>query len=118
VVTADASDSDSDGDITFSFYPAATAAIVEDTVITINLVSGEQSLGFHRDCFALVMAQLPDQDPVTRSALIATVRDESTGLSLRARRWYDATNAKHLMSLDALWGVQVLNPNLACRLVD
>jgi len=118
VVTANASDGNSDGVITgITIYPALVAQAAEDAVVTFNLVSGEQSLGFHRDAFALAMGVLPDNGNQLGARVFSAV-DSSSGLSIRARVWYDGTNAKTLVGLDALWGVKTLNGNLACRLVD
>ena len=49
---------------------------------------------------------------------VATIADPLTGLALRSRIWYDATNSKVLVSLDVLYGVKTLDCNLACRLRD
>jgi hypothetical protein len=38
-----------------------------------------------------------------------------TGLSVRARRFYDGNNSKLFMALDVLYGVKTLDPNLAVR---
>lgn len=117
-ITADATATG--GAATLSIWPGAVQAYSTGAVVTGNLTSGEQSLGFHRDALALVMGTLPDTLPAgAQSAAIFTATDDQgSGLSVRATRWYDANNAAHYMRLDALWGVKCLNPNLACRLVD
>jgi hypothetical protein len=118
-ITADATASGG-GAVTLSVWPQLVQTYPNLAVVTINLTSGVQSLGFHRDAFALVMGTLPDTLPAgAQSAAIFTAQDDQgSGLSVRATRWYDANNAAHYMRLDALWGVKCLNPNLACRLVD
>lgn len=96
-------------------------ALVQDydnlSVVTITLLSGEQGMGFHRNAFALAMAPLSEAGN-GRGAEIATVTDPVTGLSLRARRFYVGDTSTNYISIDALWGVKTLDPNLACRLVN
>lgn len=96
-------------------------ALVQDydnlSVVTITLLSGEQGLGFHRNAFALAMAPLSEMGN-GRGAQISTVVDPVTGLSLRARMFYDGDTSTNFVSIDALWGVKTLDANLACRLVN
>lgn len=96
-------------------------ALVQDydnlSVVTINLVGGEQGLGFHRNAFALAMAPLSEMGD-GRGAQISTVVDPITGLSLRARIFYVGDSSTNYVSIDALWGVKTLDPNLACRLTN
>lgn len=96
-------------------------ALVQDydnlAVVTITLLSGEQGLGFHRNAFALAMAPLTEIGGKL-GAQIATVTDPVTGLSLRSRLFYDGDTSKVFVSIDALWGIKTLDPNLACRLVN
>lgn len=96
-------------------------ALVQDydnlAVVTINLVGGEQGLGFHRNAFALAMAPLSEMGD-GRGAQISTVVDPITGLSLRARIFYVGDSSTNYVSIDALWGVKTLDPNLACRLTN
>lgn len=86
-------------------------------VITITLLGGEQGMGFHRNAFALAMAPLSEMGN-GRGAQISTVTDPITGLSLRARLFYDGDTSTNFVSIDALWGVKCLDANLACRLVN
>lgn len=96
-------------------------ALVQDydnlSVVTITLLSGEQGMGFHRNAFALAMAPLSEMGNGV-GAKIATVTDPVTGLSLRSRYFYDGDASANFISIDALWGVKTLDPNLACRLVN
>lgn len=96
-------------------------ALVQDydnlSVVTITLLSGEQGLGFHRNAFALAMAPLSEAGNGV-GASIATVTDPVTNLSLRARRFYVGDTSTNYISIDALWGIKTLDPNLACRLVN
>lgn len=96
-------------------------ALVQDydnlSVVTITLLSGEQGLGFHRNAFALAMAPLSEAGNNV-GARIATVTDPITGLSLRSRIFYDGDTSSLFVSIDALYGIKTLDPNLACRLVN
>jgi hypothetical protein len=106
------------GEITVYIDPPLKAAALDNAVVTGTLAaSTEQSMGFHRDAFALAMGVLPETGNQL-GARIANVQDAASGLAIRSRLWYDGTNAKVYCGLDALWGVACLNPNLACRLTD
>jgi hypothetical protein len=98
-------------------FPALVQDYANLSVVTITLQSGEQGLGFHRNAFALAMAPLTEAGN-NIGARIATVTDPVTGLSLRSRLFYDGDTSSVFVSIDALWGVKTLDPNLACRLVN
>jgi hypothetical protein len=116
VVTANASDGNSDGVISVTIAPALKQQCLADTVVTIFLDESPNCLAFNRNAFALAMAPLSDLGGQL-GAQIATVTDPITGLSLRSRLWYDGATAKVYVSIDALWGVKTLNPNMAVRLL-
>jgi hypothetical protein len=115
--TADATADGGGAVATASISPALVQAYSNDDVITITLVGGEQGLGFHHNAFALAMAPLTEIGNQL-GAKIATVTDPVTGLSLRSRLFYDGDASEVFVSIDALWGVKTLDPNLACRLVN
>ncbi len=98
------------------FPPLAQDYSIGD-VITITLLAGEQGLGFHRNAFALAMAPLSSMGDGA-GARIESVTDPVTGLSLRARYFYDGNTSTNYISIDALWGVKTLDANLGCRLVN
>lgn len=98
-------------------FPALVQDYANLSVVTITLLSGEQGLGFHRNAFALAMAPLSEAGNGL-GARIATVSDPVTNLSLRSRLFYDGDTSTNYVSIDALWGVKTLDPNLACRLVN
>jgi len=104
---------------TVTITPAIRVAEADNAAITIQTtmdnVTNVQNLAFHRDFAALAFAALPDSVPNELGARAFTVMDPVTGLSLRARLWYDGDNSKTLCAVDALWGVKVLNADLACR---
>lgn len=98
-------------------FPPLVQDYASTTVITITLLGGEQGLGFHRNAFALAMAPLSEMGNGL-GARISTVTDPVTGLSLRARLFYDGDISTNFVSIDALWGTKTLDANLACRLVN
>ena len=119
VVTGDKTIS---GATTVGIYPALAQKNLADAVVTVVLPSGtgatkNQCLAFHRHAFALAMAPLSDMGG-RLGAQIATVADPVTNLSIRSRLWYEGNTSTVKVALDALWGVQVLNPNLAVRAVQ
>lgn len=119
VVTADYTISSA---TTVAIYPALAKKNLADALVTVILPSGtgatkNQCLAFHRHAFALAMAPLSDMGG-RLGAQIATVADPVTNLSIRSRLWYEGDTSTVKVALDALWGVQVLNPNLAVRAVQ
>ena len=107
---------------TVAIYPALAKKNLADALVTVILPSGtgatkNQCLAFHRHAFALAMAPLSDMGG-RLGAQIATVADPVTNLSIRSRLWYEGNTSTVKVALDALWGVQVLNPNLAVRAVQ
>jgi hypothetical protein len=117
VLTADVTFTTGAG--TLTIFPGLEAFTEDNTVVTVVLSGGSgatksQSLAFNRNAFALAMAPLSEMGN-GRGAEIFTATDPVTGLAVRARLFYDGTNSKLFVSLDALWGVKTLNPNLATR---
>lgn len=94
--------------------PAAVQDYASGAVVTLtNSTAGAtQQLLFHRNAFALAFAPLPMDMP---GAEIFTAVDPVSGLSLRARRFYDGNNSKQYIALDALFGSATLDPNLSVR---
>lgn len=118
-VTADATVSSA---TSIDIYPALAQDALANAVVTVTLPSGtgatkNQCLAFHRHAFALAMAPLPEIGGQL-GARIKTVPDPATNLSIRSRLWYEGNTSTVKVALDALWGVQVLNPNLAVRAVQ
>jgi hypothetical protein len=102
--------------ITCSVTPKVKAQINANAALTITQPGTKvMNLAFHRGAFALAMAPLPDMANEL-GAKIATVVDPLTGLALRSRMFYDGFTAKTFVSIDALWGVKTLNPDMAARL--
>ena len=107
---------------TATFYPALRANVLDNAVVTFDLLSATQeathlrNLMFHRNAFALAFAPLPMTGDGA-GAQIDTVTDPITGLSVRARMFYDGDTATNKIALDALYGTQVLDGQLAVRVV-
>ena len=103
-----------------SMYPALRRNIADDAVVTFNTLNAieeaanTRNLMFHKNAFALAFAPLPMTGD-GRGAEMATVTDDITGLSVRARMWYDGATATNFVALDALYGTQVLDGMLATQ---
>lgn len=110
--------------ITATLFPALRQPLAEDTVATFGLRKAIQdaaagtieNLMFHRDAIALVMAPLP-MDGNGAGAEQFTAVDEETGLSIRVTRGYDVLKKQMVLSFDALCGVEVLDGQLATRVI-
>ena len=113
VVTADATAVTPS--VTVSIFPALQVATTGAEVVTARQASQVENLMFHRNAFALAMAPLPDFEGHSASSHMFTASDETTGLSIRAAQWWDGTNKEYRVSLDVLFGLKTLDPNMAVR---
>jgi hypothetical protein len=120
VLTADTTMSAAAGNLTF--YPALRRNAAASAVVTFaNLNAIEEAahirnLMFHKNAFALAFAPLPMTGD-GKGAEMATVTDEVSGLSVRARMWYDGGTATNFVALDALYGTQTLDPMLGVQVL-
>jgi hypothetical protein len=96
-------------------YPALKTS-PSAAVVTLNATAttAVQNLMFHRNFAALAMAPLSEIGS-SLGARIATVTDPITGLSLRSRLFYDGDKNTIKVALDVLYGVKILDGNLAVR---
>lgn len=107
---------------TITFYPALRKNTADNAVVTFDLLSATQeaenyvNLMFHRNAIALAFAPLPMTGD-GQGARIATVTDPVSGLSVRARMYYDGDTATNMVALDALYGLQVLDGQLGVRAI-
>ena len=101
-------------DQNLTFTPGLAAAVADDAVVTFSFDDHTINLGFHRNAFALATAALPEIGNEL-GAKIASVTDPVTGLALRSRIYYVGDSSEVHVALDVLYGVQTLDPNLACR---
>ncbi|MFY9345571.1 MAG: P22 phage major capsid protein family protein [Planctomycetota bacterium] len=102
--------------VTLSISPPLRAAVADNTTFTqkVNAAAAafRTELAFHEDALALVMAPLPDR---AMGADVQTVTDPNSGLSLRLRLFYDGNASAHYCAMDVLYGIQVLNADMAVR---
>lgn len=98
-----------------AFEPALPAAVTSTTVVTFHTLAATKraNLVFHRNFAALKFAPLPDDMPGVN---VSTISSPDLGISVRARIFYVGNESKLYVALDALWGYQLLDPNMATRL--
>jgi len=94
-----------------AFYPATTAVISADSVITVA-DGGIQNMAFYRNAFTLVTCPL--ELPLGSSNASITTYN---GYGLRVVKDYDITHKKDVISIDMIYGVKTLTPEMACRLI-
>ena len=120
VVSANATLS-SGANTSVSIFPELKSAAANDAVITFksdnNADSFYPALLFHRNAFALAMAPLPEIADGA-GARISVISDDQTGLSIRSRVSYDDDLATVKVTLDILYGVKTIEPNLAVRIQE
>lgn len=123
-ITADATMTG--GAVALSITPPLVSALSGGEVVTAETIPSSSpdtyadkyysNLMFHRNAFAMAMAPLPNLGN-NAGAQMAVVTDPRTGLSIRSRLAYDDDLATVKVTLDILYGVKTLDPNLAvvCR---
>ena len=93
-------------------------AIPSGAVITASIpaagVTRVQNLAFHRNFAALVMVPISTMGQGL-GARMFTATDPKSGLSVRARLYYDGGTSKVFWAFDVLYGLGVLDANLAVR---
>lgn len=113
-ITADATVSGNA--VTVAVSPALQAALGDGVATTLTQTSATSvGLAWYKNAFALAMAPLSTMGNAL-GARMATVSDPITGITLRSRIWYTGGSAQVFVSIDALWGVRTLDPNMAVRL--
>lgn len=93
-----------------------TAAPGAGALLTVMGTAGmvsPQALGFHRDAFTLVMADLELPDGVW---MRDRVSDKQLGISVRVVKAYDIFTDSQPARLDVLWGVKAVRPEMAVRI--
>lgn len=114
-LTADATQATAATDVTLNISPGLQVALAGSEAVTVK-ASHVVNLAFNRGAIALAMRPLADSsERYSLGASIASMRDPVTGLTFRltvARKspfevgWF----------VDALWGVEVIRPELGCRI--
>lgn len=113
VLTADATASS--GAVTgAAFTPALKTAVADNEVVTFSLAGASKlvDLAFHRNFAALATAPLS-----TVGSQLGAKMSTATykGVTLRSRMYYDGDESEVNVALDILYGVKLLDPNLAVR---
>lgn len=119
--TADVTTSGGAG--TFTISPPLQADAADNAVVTFStafdaMAQQNVNIAFHKNAFGLAMARLPDYSEMFGNDLgvrMASVQDPVTGLAVRARIFAVPDSSKVQVALDTLYGVQILDPYLACR---
>ncbi len=94
-------------------YATGSVVTFEDgSQAAIHADAYHANLMFHRNAFALAFAPLPDIGDGA-GANMAVVTDPATGISIRSRLAYIDASATVNVTLDILFGVACLDPNLA-----
>jgi len=132
VVTANGS-SDSGGNMTLSISPSIIVSGPFQNVTgssgpitgpaagaTLNFIgaantASPQGLAFHKDAFALGVADLPLPGGVDMAARVA---DKQLGMSIRLVRAYDINTDRFPTRIDILYGWTTLYAELACRVAS
>jgi hypothetical protein len=105
---------------TLTIFPGLKVALAgaevvtaeDGTVANVQASSYYPSTMFHKNAFALAFAKLPETGNKA-GALMASVQDPTSGIAVRSRIAYVDTTAAVNVTLDVLFGVKTLDPNLA-----
>ncbi len=95
-------------------YQTVDAAPADNALITMQGTAAQttpQNMVFHKNAFALVMADLEMPDGAVWKA-----RESKNNFSLRVIKWYDGENDEDKIRLDVLYGTKAIYPDLATRL--
>lgn len=101
--------------VSLAAYQNVTNAPADNAAITVEGTAGatyRQNIFFHKNAFTLCMVnkELPESAVVK-----ARVSDPETGLSLCMTAGYDVIEDEQIYRVDAIWGVDALQDNLAFR---
>lgn len=121
VVTADATAAANAITATVAPKVSHTAASGTSALAKVGSTAKYDNLAFHRNFAALAMAPLPQLNDTISDrvgAMMASVADPITGLALRVTMWYEGLDAKLYVRIDALWGLKVLDEDMAVRYIS
>lgn len=90
---------------------SSTWAFVSTVGLVGTVPNYQADLAFHRNAFAAVMVELPQHE----GERMSTVSDPDSGITVRARVFYDGHAAERFVVIDALGGIAALDPDLALR---
>lgn len=111
VVTSVTADAPTANETTVGISPALAANVTDGAVVTF-VASHTTNLAFHREAFAF--ASRPMMDLETPGSLIQPLVDDMSGLAMRfeiQREW-----KRTVFSIDCLYGVRAVRPQLAVRI--
>ena len=111
VVTSVTADAPTANETTVGIQPALVANVSDGAVVTF-VASHTTNLAFHREAFAF--ASRPMMDLETPGSLIQPLVDDVSGLAMRfeiQREW-----KRTVFSIDCLYGVKAVRPQLAVRI--
>jgi hypothetical protein len=111
VVTSVTADAPTANETTVGIQPALVANVTDGAVVTF-VGSHSTNLAFHREAFAF--ASRPMMDLETPGSLIQPLVDDVSGLAMRfeiQREW-----KRTVFSIDCLYGVKAVRPQLAVRI--
>lgn len=99
--------------VSLEAYQNVSAAPADNAPVTVVGTANttyRMDAFFHKNAVTLAMVQkeLPETAPVK-----ARITDEETGLSLSMTAQYDINEDEQIYRVDALWGVKMLQPELA-----
>lgn len=97
---------------TLVISPALKAAVSDNEVLTF-VASHTANLAFHRDAFAF--ASRPLLDTIAPGVILRSVSDPISGVTVRLE--IKRENKRTLYSMDALWGVTCVRPEMAVRIL-
>lgn len=110
VVTSVSANTPTANETTIGFSPALPADVADGAVVTF-VASHVANLAFHREAFAF--ASRPMLDMEAPGSIIQPLVDPVSGLAMRfeiQRQW-----KRTIFSVDCLYGVRAIRPQLACR---
>jgi hypothetical protein len=100
-----------------TFTPAApTGGFPDNAKITIT-GSHVPNLAFNRNAMALAVRRVDDTKYPSESSTIVTQTDPVSGLNLRLETWRKSGAAARKWRFDILFGVKLIRPELAARLL-
>lgn len=101
--------------VSLSAYQNVSEKVVDGSAI---VVSGDangiyrQNFFWHKNAIALAMVDLYLPESAT---VAARIRDKDTGLSLSLTKGFVINDHQEITRLDAIWGVEMMNPELIFR---
>lgn len=109
VVTAGAL-ATADQDITI--YPGLAASVADNAPVTVVKANTavDENIAFHKNAFALVTRPLAKPMSATNAEIV-----NYKGIAIRVTYAWDKDLKSDVVSLDCLWGVKALTPEMAVR---